>query len=355
MMTPRECVLAALRREEPDRVPVNASFSPAIKDRFRQETGSENPAEYFGMEMRGLGRGPTRRATDFSAYHSEIAPGRSRIDEWGVGWIRGSVHHFEDMSHPMASFTKLDQFERYPYPDVDAPYRYEKAAGVVRDRRARGVASVGTSGHIFECAWKLRGLESTLMDMMAAEDLAASYFDRVTALVEASGRQLVRAGVDVMHTGDDVATQRGMMMSPELWRKWIKPRFARVIAAAKEENPEVLISYHCDGDCRAILPELVEIGVEVLNPVQPECMDPAEVKRDYGERLAFWGTVGTQTTLPFGTADEVRRVVKKRIETVGAGGGLLLAPTHLVEPDVPWENVLAFFEAARRFGTRERP
>jgi len=352
MMTPRECVLAAFRREEPDRVPVTASFSPAIKKRFREETGAENPAEHFGMEMRHVSRGATKLETDFSALHPDLPAEGSRIDEWGIGWIRGSTHHFEDMSHPMAAFTRLNEFEAYPYPDVDAPYRYDLSAEVVRDRHARGIANVAMAGHIFERVWGLRGLENTLMDMMANEKIAASYFDRVTALVETCARRFVRAGVDVLHTGDDVATQRGMMMSPELWRRWIKPCLARVIAAAREERRDIIVSYHSDGDCRVILPELIEIGVDVLNPVQPECMDPAEIKREYGDRLAFWGTIGTQTTLPFGSPDEVRAVVKERIETVGKGGGLLLAPTHLIEPDVPWENILAFFEAAREFGTR---
>jgi uroporphyrinogen decarboxylase len=121
---------------------------------------------------------------------------------------------------------------------------------------------------------------------------------------------------------------------------------ARIIAAARGIKPDLHIFYHSDGDCRAIIPELIEIGVTVLNPVQPECMDPVQLKADYGNKLAFWGTIGTQTTMPFGTPDEIRALVRERIETVGKGGGLLLSPTHTLEPDVPWENVLAFVRAA---------
>jgi uroporphyrinogen decarboxylase len=147
--------------------------------------------------------------------------------------------------------------------------------------------------------------------------------------------------------GDDVATQRGMMMRPALWRRWLKPRLAAIISAAREVKPDILIWYHSDGDCRAIIPELIEIGVDILNPVQPECMDPAAVKAQYGDRLSFSGTIGTQTTMPHGTPEEVRGVVRERIATVGRGGGLLLAPTHVLEPDVPWENIVALVDAVR--------
>jgi uroporphyrinogen decarboxylase len=139
-------------------------------------------------------------------------------------------------------------------------------------------------------------------------------------------------------------------MSLPMWRKWFKPRLAKVWAAAKRINPDLLISYHTDGYVEPFIPELIEIGLDVLNPVQPECMDPAEIKSKFGNHLAFFGTIGTQTTLPFGTPDDVRREVKTRIETVGHNGGLVLAPSHLVEPDVPWENLMAFFEAAEQYG-----
>jgi len=101
---------------------------------------------------------------------------------------------------------------------------------------------------------------------------------------------------------------------------------------------------------QAIIPDLIEIGVDILNPVQPECMDPVHIKNQYGERLSFWGTIGTQTTLPFGTAEDVANVVKRNIETIGSGGGLLLAPTHMIEPDVPWENIEAFINAIKKYG-----
>jgi len=121
-------------------------------------------------------------------------------------------------------------------------------------------------------------------------------------------------------------------------------------AVARRVNPNILISYHSDGYIEPFIPELIEIGLDVLNPIQPECMDPAAIKRRYGDRLAFFGTIGTQTTFPFGSPEDMRQEIRQRIETVGKGGGLILAPSHMLEPDVPWQNILAFFEAAREFG-----
>lgn len=133
------------------------------------------------------------------------------------------------------------------------------------------------------------------------------------------------------------------------WREFLKPRLAKVIRAAKSVSPAMLIFYYGDGNLQAIIPELIEIGVEILNPIQPECMDPVIIKKQYGERLSFWGTLGTQTTMPFGTAVEVRQVCQKMFQEVGHGGGLGLAPTHVLEPEVPWANIQAFVDAVNEY------
>jgi len=156
--------------------------------------------------------------------------------------------------------------------------------------------------------------------------------------------------VDIICLGDDVGTQQGMLMSLPMWRRWLKPPLARVIAAAKRVRPSVLINYHSDGNMEAVIPELIDIGVDILNPVQPECLDPVKLKQRYGQHLAFWGTIGIQHTLPFGTPQEVRAEVRTRIETVGVGGGLLIGPTHIVEPEVPLENIVAMVEAVNEYG-----
>jgi uroporphyrinogen decarboxylase len=135
-----------------------------------------------------------------------------------------------------------------------------------------------------------------------------------------------------------------------MWREFIKPRYARLVGAFKEQKPDLKIAYHCDGYFEPIIPELIEIGLDALNPVQPLAMDPAEIKRKYGDRLSFWGTVDTQRTFPFGSPKEVEEEVRERLRTVAPGGGLILCSSHRVQPDVPLENIRAFYRAAQEYG-----
>ena len=180
--------------------------------------------------------------------------------------------------------------------------------------------------------------------------MARAILDPVTAIRCAQAAEFVKAGVDLLSLGDDIGTQHGPMMSISMWREVLKPRLAAVISSARKASPDIVISYHSDGKVDVFIEDLIELGIDVLNPIQPECMDPVAIKKRYGDRLSFWGTIGTQTTMPFGTAAEIRAEVKRMIETVGEGGGLLIAPTHRLQPEVPWENVLAFVKAVEEYG-----
>lgn len=352
-MEPRQRVLAALRREQPDHVPKDMIFTPAILDLFRAKTGADDPASYFELEVRRLEPLPARASGDFSPYLPMVPP-RGHVDEWGVCWVPGSIHHFEDMVHPLAAFSTVDDVERYPFPDLVAPERFVGYTQRVDQLHQAGYAVVGSctplGGTVFWPAYKLRGMEALLLDMLTNEDYATALLDRVTGISAGLAAHVAAAGVDVVWMADDFGTQIDLMMSLPMWRRWFKGRLAEVVAAAKQANPQALVAFHSDGAISQIIPELIEIGVDALNPVQPECMDPAAIKARFGDRLSFWGTVGTQTTLPFGTPDEVRAVVRERIRTVGEGGGLVLAPTHVVEPEVPWENIVAFVDAVQEFG-----
>jgi len=358
-MTPRENLLACINHKTPKWVPRGGSFTPAQVERFRAMTGHDDTRAYFKMDPLGsITIGPTRLQTDFSAYHAHyplpMPPERTRVDEWGIGWVRGSLLHFEDMVHPMYSFNTLAEFEAYPCPDLTAHYRREGMMESAQAQREAGVPVIGhvpgVGGTIFESAWYMRGLENMLTDMLANPDLAAYHLDRITEMAVSNAEFLGRCGIDILFTGDDIATQRGMMMSPNTWRTWLKPRLARVIAAARAVKPDVAVWYHSDGDCREVIGDLIEIGVTILNPVQPECIDPVWLKREYGRELCLWGTIGTQTTLPFGTPESVRETVARIIDECGGDGGLFIAPTHVVEPDVPWENIVALYEACCEFG-----
>jgi len=138
-----------------------------------------------------------------------------------------------------------------------------------------------------------------------------------------------------------------MLIAPEQWQQIFKPRMANFISTLREINPDIKIAYHSDGNIYQIIPDLIEIGVDVLNPIQPACMDPAKVKKDFGDKLCFWGTMDEQQTLPFGTPADVEREVKERLKTVGRGGGLIIGPTHHVQLDTPLENFWAMVNTTR--------
>jgi len=348
-MTNRENFIRVIKRDSPAFVPFVFELSPALLHKFREKTGREDYSEYYDFPIRYVSLPPTQHMPDYMPYFPNF-PKNAFVDEWGVGYRPGSMEHFTEFLHPMASFTSPEQVWEFPLPDVLADYRWEAMQKQVDDFKSRGYATAFDAVQVFEWAWYLRGLDNLLVDMLSDEDMASACLDRMCDIQAKIAAKAAASGVDCVLFGDDVGTQRSMMMSPSCWREWIKPTTAKVIAAAKGVNPNVFAFYHSDGVIYDVIDELIEIGVDVLNPVQPECVDPYVLKEKYGDRLSFWGTVGTQTTMPFGTPDEVRRLVGERIEIVGKGGGLVIAPTHMLEPEVPYENVEALVKAVRELG-----
>lgn len=348
-MDARENFFRAVRRQDPESVPFALKLCPSQVEEFRRRTGSDDSLAYYGVPVRYVALNPTRHPADYTPYYRDLPPG-TVVDEYGVARVPGSVEHFTRMLHPMEDFTEVAQVEAFPLPDVLADYRWEGLAERIARIRADGLVSAYHAVQVFEPAWYLRGMDGLLVDMIQNEPIAAACLDRLTDLKERQVARLAAAGVELIVFGDDVGSQQSMILGPDLWRRWLKPSLARLIRAAKAEKPDLIAFYHSDGWIEPILEDLVEIGVDVLNPVQPESMDPVSIKERFGDRLSFWGTIGTQTTMPFGTPDEVRREVARMIATVGRGGGLVLAPTHVIEPEVPWENLVALHEAVRDFG-----
>jgi uroporphyrinogen decarboxylase len=269
-----------------------------------------------------------------------------QVDEWGVWWRASAFHHFAQVESPLRGIQELGRLREYPWPDLDQEYRFRGVKERVAELHARGLAVAAFAGSVFEQSWYIRGLEDLMMDLVVAPEVAHYFFERTAALQQFAAEQFARAGVDIIITGDDVAGQQGLLMSAETWRKFLKPRLAATVQVVKRTNPASFVFYHSDGNVESLIPELIEVGIDILNPIQPECMDPAAIKRRYGDRLSFWGTVSVQRTMPFGTPDEVRAEVQARIRDVGRGGGLILAPAHVLGPETPWENIVAFFEAA---------
>lgn len=343
MSTPRERVLKTLRHEHPGRFPREASFTPHLFEKFRLATGAESPEEHFDYECRHVGPGVLSPTPDWSRWHpAGSLPPNAAIDAWGVAHVPGEFHHFTRMVHPLERATSLDELEEYPWPEFGYD---DSVAERVRAIQDRGYAVCGWSGHIWEVAWAIRGMDRLMLDFLEAPEMADYILTKVTAQTARCAAEAGRAGCDVVRFGDDVGMQDRLMMSVPMWREWLFPRLREAVQAAKAERPEAHVWYHSDGEVTGILPGLLEAGVDVLNPVQPECVSPEAIRAEYGTEFSFWGCLGTQTTFPFGTPEDMRRAVHRLIEGVGASGGLFLAPTHVLEPEVPWENVVAFFAA----------
>ncbi len=351
-MTSRERVLTALRRSGPDRVPAAlygeiVGYTPSVADLLAAHCGERTALDHFGFDITSFTIDPTRESTDFSVY---LPPDEHTVvDEWGVGWKGGSHLHYAEILHPLQSLTSR-RIADYPFPDLDREYRYATAAARIADIHDQGRAAAYFAGSIYETAWYMRSMEQLLLDIMTDRATADLLLDRITDIVSAAAAHLAAADLDLLVLGDDIAMQSGMMMSIPMWREVFKPRLERVIQAAREAKPDILVFYHSDGNVWDAIPGLIEVGVDVLNPVQPECMDPAEVKTTFGDRLSFFGTVSVQQTMPFGSPEDVRSEIRERIRTVGHGGGLLLSPSHVLQPDTPWENIVAFFEAVEEYG-----
>lgn len=346
-MTPREKFFRAVRRRGEGMIPFRLDLCPSLTDELERRYGTRDPQTAFDLPVRYVHLPPTRLERDFRPCF-DVFPENAYTDEWGVGYAPGSVAHFAKFLSPMKDFTTPEEVWDFPVPDVLADYRWEEVERQAEAIHEAGYPAVFSAIQVFEPAWYLRGLENLLADMLTDEDMAAACLDKMTGIKEEMSVRAAKAGFDAILYGDDVATQRAMMMSLPDWEKWLRPTMERCIRTAKDVKPDLIAIYHSDGVIYDIVDRLIDIGVDVLNPVQPECVDPALLKRKYGDRLSFWGCVGTQTVMPFGTADDVRRTVRELAATVGKGGGLVLAPTHVLEPEVPWENVEAFVDECRK-------
>lgn len=353
-MKPRERVQMALDHQEPDRCPLQVSFTPEFAERLRAELQLQAGAlhnPHGGGNTYELERalGEDMLLTSVGWANSYYREPESYVDEWAVAWKSqyydtpyGRGRYTEIASHPLADERALAS---YRAPDADRPELYEEARWVIQTFREEYWIVGVTVTTIFECAWALRGYEQLLSDFVLDPELAEAILEIPYRFHLEAACRLVEMGVDMVWIGDDVGAQTGMLISPRHWRRFLKPRLAAFIQELKRINPEVKVAYHSDGNILPIIPELIEIGLDVLNPVQPACMDPAALKEAFGERLCFWGSIDEQRTLPFGTPGEVEAEVIRRLKTIGRGGGLILGPTHHVQLDTPMENFWAMVRA----------
>ena len=372
-MNPRERVLSALNHEEPDRVPLFMGASGAtsmltpLYEKFKARFGVDGPTHLLSRSAQQAMIDPRVRDR-LGADGQPIVPGPAVstlgkeisadcfVDIFGTTWRRtpGNIY-FEISDHPLRNAT-IDDLERYPWPDLAHPSRFTGMRERAKALQESGQAVLlFTGAGIFSPAYEMRGVEQLLFDLAGNEDFATALLTKLeelsTACLVAALREIGEY-VDIVVTGDDVASQAGPMMSPAMYRRLIKPHHARMFAAIRE-NTKAKIYLHSCGNVYKLIEDFIEVGVDLLNPVQVsagEMGDTARLKREFGDRLSFCGGIDTQKVLPFGRPEDVRAEVRRRIRDLAPGGGYIAAAVHCLQPDVPMENILAMCDEVVKAG-----
>lgn len=375
-MTHRERLQKALNHQEPDRVPMDLGSSAntgitlkawenlkaflgrngslRLLDKAFQLadiTEEDEFLDWLGIDTRGV-------------FPTPLDPPRERMlsedsyeDEWGlVRKMPAGGFYYDVVWGPFWDGVTPQAIERFPWPVGNDPSRVRGVKEKIVDyaRRGYGVVVNVRGGFIF-LSQLLRGFEGWFEDLLLRPEVVCDLLDRTLkyqmelaqALLEGVGEY-----VDVVVYGDDLGIQNGPMVSPALYRKYLKPRQAELFATIRRYT-QAKIHYHTCGSVYALIPDFIEIGVDILNPVQVSAkdMEPERLKREFGDRLSFWGAVDTQRVLPRGTPEEVEEEVRRRIRELAPGGGYVLCAVHNIQPDVPPENILALFQAGRKYGT----
>jgi len=360
-MNHRERVLATLNHQEPDRVPRYAGLDREVVDAFRERTGAESPAEYWDWDIHGVGFRPPDPLPDlkarFGRYHADrevewVLDWEHRVfpPEWGVATRLAHFHNLAAPLPPMVGFTSITELEEYPFPDYVGEWRHDHLEEDVRRLQAEGYPAQAHIGWIFQTCWTLRSEAQLFADFYENPEFADYLLTRVTEIRIAQAVRYAEAGVDMIAMNDDIGAQQSMILSPKMWREWLKPRVAAVIDAVHRVNPEIHFCYHSDGYYLPVIEDLIDIGVSKLTTVQPEAMDVYEIKRLFGDRVTLDGTIGLQSELKNGTPDDVRRKVKAQCEGLMPGGGWIASPGNGVTIDIPLDNLMALFEALDTYG-----
>ncbi len=360
-MKPRERVIQALNHQETDRPPFQATFVPEFANKLRTVLGlpamfsEPHHRDWYGYDLEILtGQDALQASCGWvTNYYLDNKP---YTDEWGVKW------RIDSYKTPLGNgyYTNIDVNPlrdndeaalKYKAPDPDKQGMYDTVKRLVDTHGSEYwiIGRVHTT--MFESAWALRGLEPLMMDFYINPEIADHIIEETYHYHLAVVCNLARIGVDMIWLGDDFGAQRSLMIDPDLWRSVFKNRFAKIISEAKKIKPEIKIAYHSDGWNFDIMEDLIEIGIDVYNPIQTECMDPVVLKEKYGKRLCFFGGIGVQSTLPNGTFDELKAEYNWLKKSLGKSGGWICAPTHHVQLDTSVDN---FFNLLKILGIEDK-
>lgn len=349
-LSARENFLRMMKGDSPERIPLDMPMTPPVLQKISKDTGMTDVNDFLGNDFRGIFPNFADNSEAWRKAYSSIGveiKDSYDIDAFGVcnkkpeGDSLGECTHMSQLVHVLEEVEDVEDLEKLPFPDMNDPALYADFSERVESIHAQGYVAVGAmTCSVFEHSWYLRGMDSLFMDWMEESEVGEWLMDWYMERTCAAVREYCKAGVDVVFLGDDIGSQGSTLMSPAMWRQHLKPRMQKIINTVREyQKDKVWITYHTDGAVEPLIPELFEIGIDILNPVQPECMNVNEVLANYSHLGAFWGMIGTQSVMPFGSSDEVRQKVREVIEHAKNGVRMVVAPTHVLEPDVPLENI----------------
>ena len=355
-MTRKERVLRTIRRESIDYLPSNIYFASlekkiALQEAFHKKS-LEELDDYLENHLvitsvmddifRFRGDHEFLKKTEHTIFGKVDWKTGLLLDRWGIGYDINS-DGICVVRHPLRGKSAAEVLA-YEAPDPDVKGNFDLVAQDLKKFSKEYLVVPSGYGGIFERAWMLMGYEELLMGLALGEKSVQVLLEKIFEYKLAMAKFTVDLGFEIGHTGDDFGWQRGLMISADMWRKYFKPLYKKLYRVFKDAGLPVM--FHSCGNVTDLLGDLVSIGLDVIEPVQ-RVMDFAHLKKEFGKHLTFWGGVGTQTVLPFGTPQEVRAETAHVIETLGRGGGLIIAPDQEIMADVPPENVVAFLETVR--------
>jgi uroporphyrinogen decarboxylase len=333
-MTHKAWIKAVAAHEDTGRVPYNYSFSPPAAQRLRKHYVVESLPDHLDIPFRMIGLNSPK-----PMYANPDECGPTVADEFGVVWATTHIDRGVPLEHPL---TEPD-LSGFTFPDPHDPARWAGVAEYL-DKYKDYYTGVRT-GELWERATFLRGLEELLCDLVENRPFVEELLERQTEyLLQVMAHALALGDFDCFYLSDDYGAQRSLLMSPADWRELIKPRLARLYAFAKANGRQTYL--HSCGCIEEVIPDLIEIGLDMLHPIQPETMDIYRLKREFGRDITFCGGLRTQDLLPLGTPDEIRAEVRKLKRIMGAGGGYVLEPGITIQDDVPLENMVVLVEEA---------
>lgn len=356
-MEPKERVLAAIDHRTADRVPITNRFTPEIAAELRRVLHLTSP-DSFDLEV-ALGHDMlcTKEIGIVNSYSVDYneRSGQEYIDDFGI--VKRKVNYpggwyLEIVKNPLEDLADWSSFQ-FPDPNEQPTLQrnYRDFADAV-DKYGKTHAIVGgVTCTILEGAEMLRGMSRLFVDLVENPEFVDELMDKLMHYHYQVGKRLIELGVDIIYIGDDAGSQNTMLISPATWRKYLKPRYDFLFREWRKVRKDIIFAFHSDGYIEPIIPDLVDIGLNILNPIQPECMDDARLKREFGDKLCFWGGINVQKTIPFGSPVDVVTEVRDKLKVYADRGGFIMSSSHNVQPNErSLDNTLIYYWASRHFG-----